>query len=148
VFGELLEDAIDQGLLQMCFATDSYLFTHAGITKTWAKANFISYDNIDVNLNLLFKNNPNAFKFKKGEKFDPTGDNKYQSPIWVRPNSLLQDKIEGFIQIVGHTPQAQLILNKEILFIDTLGKNQQYLKMTNGVCSVSSIPIFTLKQKS
>ncbi len=36
---------------------------------------------------------------------DDYGDTISQSPIWVRPKSLLQDKLDGFRQIVGHTPQ-------------------------------------------
>lgn len=31
---ELLEDAIKEELIQLCFAQEKFLFTHAGVTKT------------------------------------------------------------------------------------------------------------------
>lgn len=32
---ELLENALKENLLQMCYRHNRYLFTHAGVTKTW-----------------------------------------------------------------------------------------------------------------
>jgi hypothetical protein len=147
IINALLENAIMQGLMQMCFLSNNYLFTHAGITKTWANENHISFDSIEFEINNLFKANPNKFQFKKEENCNQTGNDSYQSPIWVRPNSLIKDGIKGFIQIVGHTPKAEIVLNNDFIFIDTLGENQQYLKIINGKCNVYCIPIFYIKHK-
>jgi hypothetical protein len=35
---------------------------------------------------------------------DNTGDDIIQSPIWIRPRSLLESPLPGYSQIVGHTP--------------------------------------------
>ena len=146
VFGQLLQNAINQDLMQMCFVVGKYLFSHAGVTQAWAKANNISFSNIQCSINELFKKQPNAFRFAIGENYSETGDDVHQSPIWVRPNSLGKDSLKGFIQIVGHTPQPELLLTSNAIFIDTLGTTQQYLIINNGIYSVENIPIFTTKK--
>jgi hypothetical protein len=45
----------------------------------------------------------------------------------VRPNSLISDKLDDFLQVVGHTTQQILIIDNEIMFIDTLGTSGEYL---------------------
>ena len=37
---------------------------------------------------------------------DPSGDDPHQSPLWVRPDSLIENHIEQH-QTVGHTPQGK-----------------------------------------
>src|SRR5690349_5391201 len=44
--GNMLTDALAENLLQMSFVSEGYLFTHAGVTKTWAKENEIDLDNV------------------------------------------------------------------------------------------------------
>ena len=124
---ELLHPAIDEGLLQMCFFWQKMLFCHAGVTRSWCLNNFIEEENIEKAINDLFIQNPNAFGFKGGITSDPSGDDIYQSPVWVRPNSLLKDKIEGYIQVVGHTMQDNLVVSDDVIFIDTLGTSGEYL---------------------
>lgn len=134
---ELLEDAIKNDLIQMCFAHGKYIFTHAGITKTWCASH-------DIDLNQDVEQSINdLFKWKTVPAFRSTGLDKYgdditQSPIWVRPNSLLRDHIEGYTHVVGHTEYTSIIFaGKSAIFIDCLGTSREYLviedeKVTTG----------------
>ncbi len=135
---EMLHKAIDMGLIQMCYIHENLLFTHAGVTKTWLQKTFgaSSISDLDAELNMLFRYKPNAFKFTKGKNHSDTGDDICQTPIWVRPKSLREDRIDGYIQIVGHTVQDELVIKKNLIFIDTLNSSGQYLRIIDGVMSV------------
>jgi predicted MPP superfamily phosphohydrolase len=134
-FGDLLHDAINHDLLQMCFIYKQFLFTHAGITKTWAAQNNIDPDNIEQSVNDLFRFRPNSFAFTEGENYSPSGDDICQTPVWVRPRSLLKDRIEGFVQIVGHTAQKKLKITNDVVVIDTIATSGQYLQIVDGKMS-------------
>lgn len=133
---DLLYDTYKQNLIQVCYLYDKFLFTHAGVTRTWARVNQIDLNDVETSINELFRIKPMAFRYTPGKKFDPSADEICQTPIWVRPASLLRDRIEGFTQIVGHTIQPELILSDNITFIDTLGTSGQYLSITDGQMSV------------
>jgi len=133
---ELLHFAIDQNLLQMCFSWENLLFSHAGVTKTWCDNNFVQKQFVEQSINDLFKFKPNCFKFTSGRNRSFYGDDVEQSPIWVRPNSLLKDRIEGFIQVVGHTTQNKLVITDDVILIDTLGTSGEYLIWDNFQFSV------------
>jgi predicted MPP superfamily phosphohydrolase len=134
-FGDLLHDAIDHDLLQMCFIFKQFLFVHAGITKTWAAQNNIDLNNPEQSVNDLFRFKPNRFAFTDGKNHDPYGDDICQTPIWVRPKSLLKDRIEGFVQIVGHTAQKKLIIETDVVLIDTIETSGEYLQIIDGEMS-------------
>ena len=138
-FEDVLRDAINQGLMQICFVHQSFLFVHAGITRTWASNHPIDLRNIQQSVNELFRVNPNAFGFTPGEEYEPSGDETCQSPLWVRPQSLLKDRIEGYKQVAGHTPQDKLVLAEDIVLIDTLGGSGEYLQILDGEMSVLKI---------
>ena len=132
-FRSQLEYALENNLLQMCFRSDNYLFTHAGITKTWLKnAGFEEGQLPDVFINNLFTANRKAFIFTPGRNFSSTGNDITQPPIWVRPESLAKDAIEGYTQVVGHTPQRSLQISLPFLFIDTIGTTGEYLEINDG----------------
>ena len=72
---------------------------------------------------------------------DLSGDNIYQSPIWVRPYSLSGDYVKGFKQIVGHTPVPfkDIWHFEETIYLnDRLGINQ-YMKVENDKVSLLNI---------
>src|SRR5690606_36257111 len=79
-------------LMQMCYIQDNFIFSHAGVTKTWTENNNIG-KNIERDINNLFKYKPNAFKFTMGKHHSVYGDDVEQSPIWVRPYSLRKDRM-------------------------------------------------------
>ena len=135
---EMLLNALALGLMQMCFVHETFLFTHAGVTKTWSKANNIDLSDIETSINNLFRYQPGAFKFTTGRDYSPYGDEICQTPIWVRPDSLQKDAVEGYTHVVGHTTQDQLVLTRKVVLIDTLGTSGEYLSILNGKMSVNS----------
>lgn len=134
---ELIHPALDDGLLQLCFVFDQFLFSHAGVTRTWLKS--VGYPKkipVDVFINDLFVHNPLAFNFTPGRNNSPFGDDISQTPIWIRPESLERDAIDGFTQIVGHTPQKRIKPTNKIILIDALGTSGEYVSITDGEIAV------------
>lgn len=122
--------------LQMAYLLDDVLFTHAGVTPTWLEHVGWGGDKIDDFINDVWKHKPKAFNFYSYEgRADSSGNNIWQSPIWVRPRALMQDGHEfkkHFIQVVGHTGQKQIDIEGKATggryyFIDTLGTSGEYL---------------------
>jgi hypothetical protein len=124
---ELLDSAISKGYIQMCYHHDKFLFSHAGVTNTWCKDNDIDMENLCESINKRFIEIPESFRFAVGRNMSPYGDDVTQSPIWVRPHSLLQDHVPNYIYVVGHTTQPKLAFaNDVIVLIDTLGTSKEY----------------------
>jgi hypothetical protein len=115
---EVLEDALN--LMQLCHVYKDVVFSHAGLTKTWCMNNGIDLDNLEHSVNHKFLTDPAAFGFIRGIG-DDDGSDARQSPIWVRPDQLLDDKIEGFKQVVGHTRQRYHRILYDVAFIDVAG---------------------------
>lgn len=139
--GELLRDAVSKGQLQMCTVEEGgVLISHAGVTKTWCEFAHIDLNNLEGSINKCFMFTPQMFKFMKYQGADGTGDNVYQSPIWVRPKSLCSDKIPDTTQVVGHTKFKEIISNNDIIFVDVLDSTNEYLELEDGkIISVNVI---------
>ena len=102
--------------LQMAYQMGEYLFTHAGVSSKFMNSVFgkgeWKVENIAEDINTLFKYKPLTFMFgaavdiKKMSWLDPYGDNTEQSPIWIRPRSLMSANMDTLknkvIQVVGH----------------------------------------------
>lgn len=127
----IFTNAIKDGLLQMCHEQDGFLFTHAGVTLPWCNKYEINPFQIQNDINGLFKHNPEAFKFHRldGSGY---GEHEEQSPIWVRPDSLIGNAIEGYTQVVGHTHQRGVQKKKNLFLIDTLDTEDEYLVIEDG----------------
>jgi hypothetical protein len=137
--------------LQMAYSFDNFLFTHAGVSPIFMDevfgSNGWSKENVVADLNELFKYKPKAFDFNG---FDSYGDNITQTPIWIRPRSLMvsnkkHDKSlkKDYIQIVGHTGVNKLDLNGAMkamggryYLIDCQETTGEYLIINNGKLSV------------
>ena len=130
--GELLENNME--LLQWAHEQDGFLFTHAGVTKSWCENN-----KIDLQGNLVEQINslePWNFRFV-GDSF--YGDDIIASPVWVRPQSLSQDKVENFRQVVGHTRQENIDLHHAAaVFIDAI-EHKQALLLEGTNLSISQV---------
>lgn len=122
-------------LFKLCYKHGDVIFTHAGITKGWLKfANgflkrFDLHDdlsNIDVCLNNLLQTSSNWILSMIGEK---RGGMKYDcgSPIWADRSEMVADAIDGFTQIVGHTPIDKITKIENTYYIDCLGKDNANL---------------------
>ena len=103
--------------LQMAYQMGEFLFTHAGVSSefmdsVFGKGGWKTEEIVDL-LNEQFKYKPQTFGFglavdvTKALWLDPYGDNREQSPIWIRPRSLMAANRETLrkqvIQVVGHT---------------------------------------------
>jgi predicted phosphodiesterase len=142
-FNESIETALADGLMQMCYTHAHFVFSHAGVTRTWC-----TNSGIDINLrgielekaiNDLFIKNRIFFSFQMGDNFSRSGNDVTQPPIWVRPESLLSDMIDDIICVVGHTTVQRLGLMDElpkIILIDCLGTTGEYLIIENKIPSI------------
>lgn len=89
---------------QWVYIHGNIIFSHAGISKTWLK---------DANCPLEKLNKLNAsekFGFSPGSDniFDNHGNSIYQPLTWIRPQALMKDAIDKYIQVVGHTPVTKI----------------------------------------
>lgn len=143
IFNDTLKENIE--LFQMAYQVDDFICSHAGISQTFLENN--GYKQSEVNepefkivdfINDLWKYKPLKFKFTG---YDPYGDNITQTPIWIRPQSLYSDRIQGFNQVMGHTTVKKITVptyNNGLWFIDTLGTSGEYLVIENGKPSVQT----------
>jgi Calcineurin-like phosphoesterase len=135
--GDLLEQCKD--LLQVCYRWENYLFTHAGVTKTWMDRHGYEGEDAANFINDLFRYQPRSFFFDGN---DPYGDDVTQSPLWVRPPSLKQDAFrpEIFKQVVGHTSVRRLTMVEDrLFFIDTLNTSGEYLLIEEGMTYIQKL---------
>ena len=122
--------------LQMAFQFHGdILVTHAGVGQTFLRkwiGKEIDVQKIGENINTLFLNNPLAFKFNG---VDRTGDDITNTPIWIRPKSLMlntQALNKYIIQIVGHTRMDKVKNESDCYyFIDTLSSSCEYLLVSD-----------------
>jgi len=140
--------------LQMAYQMDEFLFTHAGVSPVFMDEVFGSNGwqtyNVEEDLNELFRYKPRAFDFNG---FESTGDNTTQTPIWIRPRSLMsvnkkhpKGLKKDYIQVVGHTQMQKLDLEGSdkftggrYYFIDTMDTTGQYLVWQDNKLTVNSI---------
>lgn len=141
----LLTNALKNDLMQMCYVSGRFLFSHAGVTKTWCENNKIDLENIEQSINDLFKYKPLSFRFTPGENYDVYGDEICQTPIWIRPKSLLKDQLPHYIQVVGHTPQDEIVINLRpfcgLILIDALEPFKEYLLIEDGIAHSKRIQL-------
>lgn len=73
------------------------------------------------------KNLCNAFSFRANQYFatDICGEDPYQSPVWVRPKTLIDSNLlknTNIIQVIGHTPVKEIVDMGKLVLVDCLGK--------------------------
>ena len=139
VIQEAIHQGLDDDLMQMCFIYDQYMFTHAGVTNTWLKNVGYNNENLEGFINDLFKYKPGLFGFTPGRNLSNTGNDITQTPIWVRPASMLNDMVKGYTHVVGHTVQSKLRIHPDITIIDTLPTSGEFLAIEDGDMSVSKL---------
>jgi hypothetical protein len=85
------------------------------------------------NINEMWKTSSRPFRFTG---WNPYGNSKESSPIWIRPKSLQaanRDTFrDQFIQVVGHTQQRQIDTEGKstggrYYYIDALGTSGEYM---------------------
>lgn len=144
--------------LQMAYQMGEFLFTHAGVSSDFLSQlkKILFEDEIKVEgiadfLNLAFEHKPLLFgfgKFRNSEfNIDPYGDDKEQSPIWIRPRSLMKSNHDTLrkevIQVVGHTGIKEMDIKgkatgNRYFLIDCLGTSGEYLIITDEIVTSNS----------
>jgi len=159
VFSHQIKPIIDANRehLQMAYKFDEFLFSHAGVSSKFMDSVFgkgeWQLETMVEQLNELFKYKPLKFGFgeavsmKKMSYLDPYGDNTEQSPIWIRPRSLMaanRDTLRTkIIQVVGHTAVKKLDIDGAMkaaggryYLIDCQETTGEYLVIQDGELSV------------
>ena len=144
--------------LQIAYQDGEFLFSHAGVSsvfldqiKKYLFIDEIPTDTIAGVLNMVFKAKPFLFGFGKlrdsSFNLNPYGDNKEQSPIWIRPRSLFKANHDTLrtevIQVVGHTQVERMDIDgkatgNRYFLIDCLGTSGQYLIIENNKVTSNS----------
>ena len=85
---------------QLCAIYSDYIFSHAGISRVWMADNGLR----DVSeINKAFHASPLVADFVRTPFGDRSGDDIFQSPLWIRPDSLRKSAVSDYNQVVGHT---------------------------------------------
>jgi len=136
--------------LQMAYQMDEFLFSHAGVSSVFMDETFgpngWKVETIVNDLNKMFMYRPGVFSFNG---LDPYGDDEYQTPIWIRPKSLMRANRNTlrtrFIQVVGHTQVKKLDLvgaeksaGGRYYLIDCQETTGEYLVIQDGELSVGT----------
>lgn len=104
---ETLMQAWDDKILESYIVDkkNKTIYSHAGITKTWSK---IWKHKLGDEVNL------DSLRFTFGNTLNCYGDCPENGFVWVRPNSLYKDMLNGYKQVVGHTvTEKPIIIGKE-----------------------------------
>lgn len=110
---------------------EKYIFSHAGVSKTW-----LDYSNIKE-LNKINNFEPcERFGFSPSVYSDYYGTSPTQPCTWIRPQTLIEYAIEGYNQVVGHTPvkyifKAKMLDGKDLWLCDNM-KDKEYLIIENN----------------
>lgn len=115
-FRQKITDAIEANLSEyyLTYKIGDYIFSHAGVSKYWLD-DISQYNNCNYVEDIM--------NCKKGwtedelcdictfypYDFSRNGDNKYQSCVWIRPQSLYSCAIDGYNQVVAHTRVEQIV---------------------------------------
>jgi hypothetical protein len=125
---------------QMAYKMDEFLFTHAGVGEMWLLKHGWDNEPIDEFVNDMWKYKSNSFKF---DGINSHGDDLGQTPIWIRPRSLMKDGQrfkKDIIQVVGHTWVEQIdkkgkSTGGRYYFVDTQETSKEYMIITDGIIS-------------
>lgn len=117
---------------QWIYIKDTIIFSHAGISKVWMEHSGIQ--------SIKYINNylpTEIFGFTPEHRYDYSGYSDTQPPTWIRPQNLIECNVEGYTQVVGHTPFAKIVCNEAsngeyIWFCDTL-EDKYYLVIDNNI---------------
>jgi hypothetical protein len=99
-----LEENMD--LIKVLYVTeDRIIISHAGVSTTFMRRMKAHGVHKPEDINTAFLQDRNVLTFSGANIY---GDDVTQSPIWIRPVSLIKDHLAGYSQIVGHTERADI----------------------------------------
>lgn len=113
----LLEDMFKENMIDLIYIQDDIIFSHAGVSDYWLKNVAILNDVKEVNFDSVALD---SLDWNMLTGYDGYGNTISQSPIWIRPQSLLKSKVDGYRQIVGHTNMGTPVDEQGLYFNDLL----------------------------
>ena len=117
IYARLLEHKDDW---EVAAQLGKYVFSHAGISKGFAK-NY-GGQNVVENIKLL-KNQTDPYSPLNNVGASCGGYSDTPSPLWIRPEELDPwGEQEGLVQVVGHTPLAQIYATRNIVLCDVFSQ--------------------------
>ena len=144
LYMHLIESLLETKQIQACKVIDNIIISHAGISKVWCETYNINPDNLEKEVNELLYNKISAFDFLRNPKdqnyHNIYGNGVWQSPLWIRPQSLNKSNFDITVQIFGHTSQDFIEYKNSLICVDTLETSGEYLKITNDrfiVCNIN-----------
>lgn len=129
---DYLMELWNKKILKPVHIENDIIFSHAGVSKTWLKEVAHLEDVKDI----VEKADFESFKFNYLTGVSYSGNTISSSPIWIRPNSLLSDKVDGYTQVVGHTPLRSIHVQDNVWFCDTMPT--EYLIIKDGEFTIKN----------
>lgn len=131
----ILKEAVEENKIVPLFVEDKIIYSHAGVSKFWL-TNISNVNKVEDINNETFDYDTLRFNYLKG--YNPYGDTLSQGPIWIRPASLFKDQLDGYIQIVGHTPTRKIIQEGNLFLCDCLEHGDgEYLQIIDGCIKIN-----------
>lgn len=97
--------------MQYVFELEWYLFSHAWVSKTWCEKIWW-FDVVAIN------KCKDELMWYQREDMSWCWEHRAQSPIWIRPNALMDDAVEWYIHVVWHTTNIESP-SWDFVFVDT-----------------------------
>lgn len=117
--------------LKVLHRDGEFLFSHAGVSPVYLDENNLTLEDLEK-----MKCDDDNLRFVwKGFRTNSYGDNYYQTPIWIRPESLIHSTKEfPYKQVVGHTPcQSDSVYHYENkIFLNDRLRFNQAMKVENN----------------
>lgn len=115
---------------------DGFLFSHAGVSSVWLNRYNRGDEHlpIDEQVNNVVRRFPGSLNFaqNQGRYFSGSGNDITQSPIWIRPESLIKVMAHPK-QVVGHTQvKKPEVMNVDDTSLYLTDSPDYYTVMDNG----------------
>jgi hypothetical protein len=110
---------------------NNIIFSHAGVSKVWLE------QSAKVKLEDVNKLPPSEiFGFIPDNRYDFCGESVTQSITWIRPTKLISCNIDGYDQVIGHSPVEEITSmvadNGQLIYACDCLENKQYLVIDNN----------------
>lgn len=127
LYKPILDDMHSSKMFELIHIEGDIIMSHAGVSDYWMR----EVAQVNSVEDITFNNVPlNLLDWNELTGYDGFGDTVSQSPLWIRPKSLLKSKVDGYRQIVGHTHFRTPVDEDGVWFNDTMP--DYYIVIENG----------------
>lgn len=135
----LFEDMFNEKMIDLIHIHDDIIFSHAGVSDYWMREVCGFNDVHDITFDKIkeFPLGLSCLDWNMIKGYDGYGDTISQSPLWIRPHSLLKCKVDGYRQVVGHTHLRTPVEEGGIWFNDMMP--EYYVVVEDGEISFKEL---------